>query len=137
MIRSESTAIALRRETRQVLRHLEVFPSIGGLVCALGDTTAFLRRHELVEKGAHELRLLASFGAWRRGAWGGVAVGRVHPERGPLRGVVQTISEEGFSWIKRDGGGSRKSRIAFLVRDAVSKVSAIVGDGVILTHTGS
>lgn len=42
----------------------------------------------------------------------------------PRKGVVQTLSSEGWSWIKKDGTGSRKSgnRIPFAMGDVVMKV---------------
>lgn len=42
----------------------------------------------------------------------------------PRKGVVQTVSSEGWSWIKRDGSGSRKSgnRVPFSMADVVAKV---------------
>lgn len=42
----------------------------------------------------------------------------------PRKGVVQTVNAEGWSWIKRDGNGSRKSgnRVPFLTADVVTKV---------------
>lgn len=42
----------------------------------------------------------------------------------PRKGVVQTVSAEGWSWIKKDGNGSRKSgnRIPFSMADVVRKV---------------
>lgn len=44
----------------------------------------------------------------------------------PRKGVVQTLSSEGWSWIKKDGQGSRKSgnRIPFVMGDVVTKVTA-------------
>ncbi|CAM9379939.1 unnamed protein product [Ectocarpus sp. 6 AP-2014] len=41
----------------------------------------------------------------------------------PRKGVVQTLSSEGWSWIKKDGQGSRKSgnRIPFVMGDVVTK----------------
>lgn len=43
----------------------------------------------------------------------------------PRKGVVQTLSSEGWSWIKKDGTGSRKNgnRIPFKMGDVVTKVS--------------
>lgn len=55
----------------------------------------------------------------------GVPLGRGSAGDGlPRKGVVQTLSSEGWSWIKKDGTGSRKSgnRIPFSMGDVVMKV---------------
>ena len=45
----------------------------------------------------------------------------------PRKGVVQTVSPGGMSWIKKDGNGSRKAgnRIPFWMADVVTKVGGL------------